>query len=147
MTFRGAVVISVIVTAIPLLVISIACDTVESSCVSSQNKIDWREKPVIDERGFLTFSGNTKDGARVDANPSIQPFNFSNRKDAEGLWDQRLAEAGAIGGYDLSTDRTKFSARYRVPDELLDRDRYELVVGVWGADPSEPLGAWCVKYE
>ena len=85
MVFRGVVVISVIATVIPLLVLSTACDTLESSCVSSQNKVDWQEKPVIDEQGFLTFSGKTKDGARVGANPSVHPFNFSNRKDAEGL--------------------------------------------------------------
>ena len=133
-----------IITTVAAL--SIGCESLEQSCVESQDKVDWATKPVIDGQGTLTFSGNTKNGAPIDSG-SLVPFNFSNRKDSEGFWNRRLAALGAIDEYTLSPDRTEFSVRYRVPNELLNRDRYDLVVGVWGQDVGQPLGAWCVKYE
>lgn len=127
--------------------ISSGCGALESSCVSSEGKIDWDQKPVIDSQGVLTFSGESKDGLRIGENTTIAPFNFSNYKETEGIWNRRLESLRVVGGYNLSADGTTFSVRYRVPDELLNRDRYELVVGVWGADPGAALGAECVKYE
>ena len=115
--------------------------------MNSQDKVEWHDKPVIDRQGVLTFAGQTKSFATIGSRSNIAPFNLNNRKDTEGIWDPKLTALGAIQGYDLSADGTTFSARYQVPTELLDRERYELVVIVWGADPDNALGTCWVQYE
>ena len=141
-----------------------------SGCrAGSQRLINWDQKPQL-ENGYLMMSGTTKDDTRIHDPVSARtgtnwPAFVLN--DLEEVSDDalRLVAVGNIypremrdrlpslsrGGrprllaekYDVSA--TSFDVRVKIPDSLLP---YNLVVSVWGANPSassRAIGAECVN--
>ncbi len=152
-----------------ILLAATGCGAIsESLCiVESQDKIDWDQKPEIQD-GYLVMSGKTKGGLRLhDVETAVEGLGYTSTFDLHMWTDEGelLQPVGAIwpdpdevplsgfgetdfladeGGYNV-TD-TEFSVKVKLNEALLSADR-KLVVGVWGEDPlgEEPLSTECVS--
>lgn len=138
--------------------------------VTSQNKIDWEQDPVITADGYLVMRGQTKDGARIhDAaagsgggNRALWPaFNISAFQDdglnpVASIWPRPMASRLAGGATrqvfadrgDYRVSASQFYVKAKLPDSLLNSDA-RLVVSVWPPNPggSDALGATCIDRE
>ena len=138
------------------------------SSVTSQNKIDWEQEPVITADGYLEMRGQTKDGAQIhnaadSAGRTLWPaFNISEFQDsglnpAASIWPRRMSSRLApsaktqvfANGNDYQVSASQFYVKAKLPDSLLNPDS-RLVVSVWPRNPgasSQALGATCVDRE
>lgn len=140
------------------------------SSVTSQNKIDWEQEPVITAGGYLVMRGQAKDGARIhdaaggsgSGNRTLWPaFNLSEFQDdglnpVASIWPRPMASRLAGGstravfanGGDYQVSASQFYVKAKLPDAMLNPDA-RLVVSVWPQNPggSSALGAACVDRE
>ena len=137
--------------------------------VTSQNKIDWEQEPVITADGYLVMRGQTKDAARIHDAASVSgagrtlwpAFNISAFQDdglnpVASIWPRPMASRLAGGatrqifanGGDYQVSVSQFYVKAKLPDALLHPDA-RLVVSVWPPNPggASALGATCVDRE
>ena len=139
-----------------------------SQCIfESQNKIEWLEKPHMDDDS-LVMSGRVKDGAQLhDAHTRYgdtfrAAFTLNETQGEEldavaGIWPQDMAslldnaDGSAIFAttYRVSSAHSDFRVEFELPRHInraLQRD-VKLAVVVWEQDPqlSVPLGAECIE--
>lgn len=140
------------------------------SSVTSQNKIQWEQEPVITAGGYLIMRGQTKDGARIhdaaagsgSGGRTLWPaFNISEFQDdglnpVASIWPRRMSSrlaGGATrnlfaGSGDYQVSASQFYVKAKLPDHLRNADA-RLVVSVWPQNPggASALGATCVARE